>query len=574
MRPLKPLSLLVTVALTSGCDREAPPGAPPSGPGAAVATVTGQPGAPRLPAELLPAPSASAAPAASAVPEPEPAPWAGPFFAVTAVAAAVYSAPGFVKERKIGYVRNGGRVPVNPKPVSKDQCSGGWYEIVGGGYLCGNLGTTDLEHPQVKFALSEPDLDAVLPYTYARNAKNGTPLYKSVPSREQMWTYEPYLPGAKKVAKENGDTPPAAETPPASKVAAVLADEPAAPPRGSSDGGAPVVAAATALGATGDAGLAATTDAAVEKPWWQRDDAKGRLHEVRLEHLQADSDDVLARRMVEGFYVAVDKPFGWNDRRWYKTTKGLVAPADRFWLTEGSKFQGVSVDGAKWQLPIAWVYGGVKTAPAYQIDEEKRTTRPHSRLERFTPIALTGKEITLKGITYSETRDGVWVKNIHVRKTAPMAPPADLGPEERWISVNRKQQTLVAFIGTQPVYATLVSTGKSSTIKEKDHATPLGEWRVREKHVTTTMDGDGSAAGDLPYSIEDVPYVLYFSGSYALHGAFWHRNFGVQMSHGCVNLAPLDAKHLFFFSDPPVPKGWHGAWSSASRPGSRIVVHE
>ncbi len=50
------------------------------------------------------------------------------------------------------------------------------------------------------------------------------------------------------------------------------------------------------------------------------------------------------------------------------------------------------------------------------------------------------------------------------------------------------------------------------------------------------MDGDGKAASDLPYSIEDVPYVQYFEGSYALHGAFWHNNFGHEMSHGCVNL--------------------------------------
>jgi lipoprotein-anchoring transpeptidase ErfK/SrfK len=153
--------------------------------------------------------------------------------------------------------------------------------------------------------------------------------------------------------------------------------------------------------------------------------------------------------------------------------------------------------------------------------------------------------------------------------------PANLGENERWIDVNLTTQTLVAFVGTRPVFATLISSGKQNKRdKDKDHSTPTGEWRVREKHVTTTMDGDGTAAGDLPYSIEDVPYVMYFNRSYALHGAFWHTNFGVQMSHGCVNLAPLDAKHLFFFADPPLPKGWHGVWSNESKAGSRIVLHE
>jgi lipoprotein-anchoring transpeptidase ErfK/SrfK len=135
-------------------------------------------------------------------------------------------------------------------------------------------------------------------------------------------------------------------------------------------------------------------------------------------------------------------------------------------------------------------------------------------------------------------------------------------------------QTLVAFAGDRPIYTTLISSGKESKIKDKDHRTPLGEWRIREKHITTTMDGDGTAAGDLPYSIEDVPYVMYFHRAYALHGAFWHNNFGVQMSHGCVNLAPLDAKYLFFFADPVIPPGFHGVWSNDTHPGTRIVIHE
>ena len=84
----------------------------------------------------------------------------------------------------------------------------------------------------------------------------------------------------------------------------------------------------------------------------------------------------------------------------------------------------------------------------------------------------------------------------------------------------------------------------------------------------------GTAAGDLPYSIEDVPYVQFFHKAFALHGAFWHGNYGVQMSHGCVNLAPLDAKWLFFFTSPTMPAGFHGAWARPENSGTRIVIHE
>ncbi|HEY6728793.1 MAG TPA: L,D-transpeptidase, partial [Polyangiaceae bacterium] len=173
-----------------------------------------------------------------------------------------------------------------------------------------------------------------------------------------------------------------------------------------------------------------------------------------------------------------------------------------------------------------------------------------------------------------ETRDGLWVKSRFLRVTEPGDVPSELKPGERWIDVNLSQQTVVAFEGETPKYATLISSGKKSSIKEKDHRTPTGTWRIYVKHLTDTMDGDGTAAGDLPYSIEDVPYVMYFHKSYALHGAFWHANYGVEMSHGCINLAPLDAKYLFFFATPVLVQGSHGAWSSPQRAGSLVQIHE
>ena len=73
--------------------------------------------------------------------------------------------------------------------------------------------------------------------------------------------------------------------------------------------------------------------------------------------------------------------------------------------------------------------------------------------------------------------------------------------------------------------------------------------------------------------ILDRIIAVYFFRSFALHGAFWHSNFGVQMSHGCVNLSPLDAKYLFFFAEPALPPGFHGVHASEASPGSRVIVH-
>jgi lipoprotein-anchoring transpeptidase ErfK/SrfK len=544
---------LLCAALLAGCDREQPPGAAPSQKPSAAP----QAGQPTLPPELTPPPPrASAPPDAGTRVEEE---HTGPWFVVTSTAAAVYSEPRFERTKKVGYIRNGGKVGVRADPTRTDDCTSGWYQLVSGGFICGNVGTTNLMHPEVKFATKQPDLSEVLPYVYARNAKNGTPLYKSVPSREQMNEYEPYL---REQSKPAADV--RADDGTLKKQIAEGNDTGSAVPR------AAVEDAGAGNGFTflRDAGLSEP-----ERPWWQREDSKDRLHEVKLEHLTEDADDILAKRMVAGFYVAVDRNFGWNGRRWYKTTKGLVAPADRMWQAAGSKFKGVELDD-KLKLPVAWAYGGRKTAPLFVLDEASQALKPGESLDAFTAVALTGRTLEKNGTRYSETADRGWIKTQHIRVARPAAPPADLKPDERWLDVNLAEQTLVAYVGTRPVYATLVSTGKKSNIKEKDHRTPGGEFRIREKHITTTMDGDGTAAGDLPYSIEDVPFVMYYEGSYAVHGAFWHRNYGVQMSHGCVNVSPLDAKHVFFFTEPALPSGWHGVWASNERPGSRVVVHD
>jgi hypothetical protein len=562
--------------------------AAPKGSGAAAV------GEPRLPAEVLPV--ASAAPSASASVEaplhvgPATLEWSGPWMTITKTAAAIYDQPSFDSKNKLGYVKSGGRLPIREAVAGKDRCSSGWHEVVSGGYVCMNLGSDDPKDPALRFTVKPPDLDAVLPYTYVRNAKNGTPLYKSVPTPDQMRAYEPYLEAAKKSQKASNDrdAPASSARPVASgsarpnasasarAIRAARAEPTLAPRPATSGADVPVTRrdpAPAALEDEAPAVASATTSAEVDAtPWWQREDSK--LHEVTIDTLREEADDVLAQRMVEGFYVALDKTFRWNNRLWYKTTKGLVAPADRFWQVSGSSFRGTELDGDRWKLPVGWVYGGRKSTTTYELAADSEQLTPKGSLAAFEAVALEGEPRKIGGNLFWQTTEGRWIKDAHLRVARESAAPGDIGPVERWVDVNVSTQTLVAYVGTRPVFATLVSSGKESKVKDKDHRTPRGEWRIREKHVTTTMDGDGTAAGDLPYSIEDVPYVAYFHRSFALHGAFWHQNYGVRMSHGCVNLAPLDAKYLFFFTDPQIPPGWHGVFATEGRPGSRVIVHE
>lgn len=110
--------------------------------------------------------------------------------------------------------------------------------------------------------------------------------------------------------------------------------------------------------------------------------------------------------------------------------------------------------------------------------------------------------------------------------------PAELADEGRWIDVNLSAQRVTAYEGAEAVNEFIVSTGTSA------HPTVTGQFRVYVRLRSTAMAGPG-------YYLPGVPFTMYFYKGYALHGTYWHSNFGVPMSHGCVNLRTSDAEWLF-----------------------------
>jgi lipoprotein-anchoring transpeptidase ErfK/SrfK len=110
-----------------------------------------------------------------------------------------------------------------------------------------------------------------------------------------------------------------------------------------------------------------------------------------------------------------------------------------------------------------------------------------------------------------------------------------LADEGRWIDVDLSEQRVTAFDGNDLVRSFVVSTGTSA------HPTVTGQFRVYTKLYSTAMAGPG-------YYLPGVPYTMYFYKGYALHGTYWHSNFGVPMSHGCINLWTPDAEWLFNFA--------------------------
>ena len=102
----------------------------------------------------------------------------------------------------------------------------------------------------------------------------------------------------------------------------------------------------------------------------------------------------------------------------------------------------------------------------------------------------------------------------------------------RWIQIDLKRQRLFAWEGKTQVHAVIISTGKDAT------PTLSGVFKIQSKQEKARMRGDD-------YDIPDVPYVMFYDGNYAIHGVYWHRNFGTPVSHGCVNVAVDQARWFF-----------------------------
>ena len=112
---------------------------------------------------------------------------------------------------------------------------------------------------------------------------------------------------------------------------------------------------------------------------------------------------------------------------------------------------------------------------------------------------------------------------------AALAAPATGGAKaQKTIVISISHQMLWAYKGDQVVLSSSVSTGRAG------FDTPVGSFAVLTKLPSHTMEG---VIGGEYYNVPDVPRVLYFTNSgHALHGTYWHNNFGTPMSHGCVNL--------------------------------------
>jgi len=274
--------------------------------------------------------------------------------------------------------------------------------------------------------------------------------------------------------------------------------------------------------------------------------------------------------------VRLSRGFGFQPTGETRTVGGrrYLRILDGRWLAEAevthvrpSRFAGVHLDAhlaerlgpTQPPLDVAWTNG----SEAHLLASPEPGAAPRSALPRGFRLTLTGA-----------CHDGLcpvtsgWVRASELIRPARAPRPGAVGPRERWIDVDISSQTLVAYEGDTPVFATLVATGIGAP--GSPLATPVGVFRVRSKHAFVRMD-NLEHTGVEPYAY-DVPLTQYFSEGKALHAAPWHDRLGRPRSHGCINLSPADARWLFDFTSPSLPPGQTESAATPTRPGTLVRV--
>jgi hypothetical protein len=240
-----------------------------------------------------------------------------------------------------------------------------------------------------------------------------------------------------------------------------------------------------------------------------------------------------ARKLLPGFGLSIIEEHAAAGRRWGHTAQGRWIALGELTPARPATLVGAVPQGGA--LDFAWVVNGA--APVLDAAGRRLATRPLFAREPL-PVPCT--------TPLCRTASG-WMRAEDLRMPRSAPRPAGVGPTERWLDVDLASQTLVAYEGDRPVFATLVSTGIGAP--GSPLATPTGVFRIRSKHRAASMD-NLEHTGVVPYSYEDIPLVQYFTERVALHAALWHQRFGRPASHGCINLSPADADRLFAFTSP------------------------
>ncbi len=240
------------------------------------------------------------------------------------------------------------------------------------------------------------------------------------------------------------------------------------------------------------------------------------------------------RRFEKGFvFVSVLGQVRAAGADFYQVNPGEYMRAEDVQAAQPSGFSGLFFAGSP-PGPFGWVINTVPVSAG--PGAPPAGDAPYAG--RYQTFQRLGVERVGEWDWY-EIAPGQWLEQRNVALVQP-APPAGAPPDV--IAVDTYEQTLGVYRGGQLVFATLISSGSRA------FPTRPGTFQIWARFTTGRMTGAYFDDRRDYYFLEDVPWILYYDGDRALHGAYWHDRFGTQSSHGCVNLSPRDARWLFEFA--------------------------
>lgn len=147
---------------------------------------------------------------------------------------------------------------------------------------------------------------------------------------------------------------------------------------------------------------------------------------------------------------------------------------------------------------------------------------------------------------------GAWIHSSLIKRAAqPHAnttPPPDGSATGRWIVVDRAQHSLTLVDNGQATFVTYVALGTAGRDTPAGTYSTWGKYRADDMTSASVQDPGGY------YDLPNVPDTQYYKdGGFAIHGTYWHDEFGTDQSHGCVNVTWTDGRYLFDQTLPSVP---------------------
>lgn len=312
-------------------------------------------------------------------------------------------------------------------------------------------------------------------------------------------------------------------------------------------------------------------------PGWQTGVRLGRMTESRIRlYSRPDPDgQVLAFKYRDEVITIVREVVGRgfypHNHVWFETPEGYAysswAQPVRFAPNE--PMAEVSAAGFYAEVSVPYTDARAQPDPNAPI---------LYRLYYATTYQAVARSTALDGSVWYQLNDENVVKMYalaeHLRPVAPDEfTPLSPGIPDKSIVVTLGEQSLTAYEGRRGVFRARISSGRNffgpdgTTVGS---LTPAGERPLWQKRASRHMTGGTPTDGfDLP----GVPWVMYFSGNgEALHGTYWHNDYGTPKSAGCINLRPEDAKWLFRWTLPEVP--YVPGYITVEWPGGTKVIIE